>query len=96
MLIEIIPYNTESIPEDIIRSLRLLFLTRVGEQALDRNFGMSQDWLDLPLPEAKARLINEMIIKAKRYEPRAHIKAINVDYQAMDGVVHVKVVVQSV
>ena len=42
-------------------ALSLLYNTRAGECALDRDFGLDWSLVDLPLPEAKARLAAEII-----------------------------------
>ena len=43
--------------------LNILYRTPVGSVALDRDFGLDWSFLDLPLPDAKARLEAELIQK---------------------------------
>jgi phage baseplate assembly protein W len=47
----------------------LLFRTPVGTVVFDRDFGIDWSFLDLPLPQAKAKLTVEYINKVKKYEP---------------------------
>lgn len=71
----------ESTVQEVYRNLRILYGTRAGEQALDRDFGISIDFVDAPTPEAEAELAAEYVRKTQRYEPRARVA--NVDW--LDG-----------
>jgi len=68
-------FNTET-EKDILRCLTVLYGTREGEQALDRDFGLAQDFLSLPGPAAEALFIQEIIDKTTRYEPRALVDSV--------------------
>lgn len=73
----------ESEAEDIRRCLTTLYSVREGEQPLDRDFGLAQDFLDQPVPIAKNMLALEVIEKTKRYEKR--VKVERVEYAAGEG-----------
>ena len=60
----------ESLKEEIYRNLRVLYGTTAGEQALDRDFGISIDPVDHPDPSTQALFTAEVVEKTKRYEPR--------------------------
>ena len=62
--------------ERILRQLSLLYGTRAGEQALDRNFGLDWSCLDQPLEIAKAMLSAEIITKTNAYIPAVAISSI--------------------
>jgi phage baseplate assembly protein W len=70
---------------EVIQNVRTLLTTRVGTVPLDRNFGVNLDFLDDPLPQAKAELQTEIFQKIKKYEPRAILKEISFEADALSG-----------
>lgn len=66
--------------EAIRRELTVLFGTRKGEQALDRNFGIDWSFLDKPLEVAKAMLSAEIITQTAAYVPAAIVS--NIEFSA--------------
>ena len=66
--------------EAINRQLSILFGTRAGEQALDRNFGLDWSFLDQPTEVAKAMLSAEVITKVNTYVPTVAVS--NIDFIA--------------
>ena len=75
-------------------ALSLLYKTRAGECALDRDFGLDWSIVDLPLPEAKARLAAEIITKTRKYEgDRADVSSVSFLVKE-DGVLVPKVVIE--
>lgn len=81
--------------EDIRKCLEALYSTRVGTAALDRDFGLSWDCMDMPAPAAKAALEAEIITKTRKYEPRAEVAEISWQ-AAADGSLKPKVVIKIV
>ena len=75
-MIEIKMNGNGATEETVRKCLTVLLGTREGEQALDRNFGLNWDFLDMTTAAAKARLTAEIIEKIKKYEPRAKIKSV--------------------
>ncbi len=69
----------ETEARDIRRCLTTLYSVRVGEQPLDRDFGLDWSCLDQPVPIAKNLLSVEIIEKTRRYENRAAVD--RVEYQ---------------
>lgn len=63
----------ESEARDIQRCLTALYSVRVGEQPLDRDFGLDWSCLDQPIPIAKNLLALEIIEKTRKYENRAAV-----------------------
>ena len=66
----------ENESEDIRRCLTALYMIREGEQPLDRNLGLSQEFIDKNDPVARNMLALEIIEKTKQYESqigRAHV-----------------------
>ncbi len=62
--------------EVILRQLSVLYGTRTGEQALDRNFGIDWSFLDQPPEVAKAMLSAEIITKTNTYVPSVAVSNI--------------------
>ena len=81
--------------EEIVQNVRTILATRVGTVPLDRSFGLSWEYLDKPLPVARALIQAEVIEAITRYEPRANIET--VDFQesesdAMGGISRPRVI----
>ena len=68
--------------EDIRRCLTTLYSVREGEQPLDREFGLKQEFLDQPVSIAKNMLALEVIEKTQRYEKR--VKVEKVEYKTSE------------
>lgn len=62
--------ETESV-QAILRNIAVLLATRKGSVPLYRDFGISWDALDKPLPAARSMLISEIREAVERWEPRA-------------------------
>lgn len=90
----IIGISAGKIDGSLRESLSLLYNTRAGECALDRDFGLDWSLVDLPLPEAKARLAAEIITKTRKYEgDRADVSSVSFSVKE-DGVLIPKVVIE--
>ena len=66
--------------ESVLRQLSVLYGTRTGEQALDRNFGIDWSFSDQPIEVAKAMLSAEIITKTNTYVPSVAVS--NIDFDA--------------
>lgn len=66
----------ENESEDIRRCLTALYLIREGEQPLDRNLGLSQEFIDKNDPVARNMLALEIIEKTKQYESRVEVEKV--------------------
>lgn len=60
----------------LAQELRTLLITSKGSVPLDRDFGVSWNLIDSPLPEAKQLLISDIASQIERYIPRLHFKSI--------------------
>lgn len=76
--------------EDIRRCLETLYQTPEGTCPLDREFGLSQDLVGLPLDVAQNEFALEIIEKTEKYEPRANIKEILFEMNA-EGIMQAEV-----
>ena len=63
--------------ETFLRQLSVLYGTRTGEQALDRNFGLDWSFMDQPIEVAKAMLSAEIITKTNQYVPGVAVSRID-------------------
>jgi phage baseplate assembly protein W len=63
--------------EAVLRQLSVLYGTRTGEQAMDRDFGIDWSFLDQPPEVAKAMLSAEIITKTSTYVPAVAVSAID-------------------
>lgn len=59
--------------EEIFQNVRTIISTPKGSVPLDRDFGLSQTFLDQPVPVAKAKALPEIIEAVEKYEPRAKV-----------------------
>lgn len=66
--------------QDIRRCLTALYSVREGEQPLDRDFGLSWEFLDQPMPIAQNLLALEIIKKTNRYEPRVSVDKVGYEH----------------
>lgn len=66
----------DTVPEDVRRCLAILFQTRKGTVALDRDFGLDWSFLDMPTEAAKAACAAEIITAVDNYEPRASVERV--------------------
>ena len=58
---------------EIIQNVKTILATRKGSVFLDRNFGVSQDMVDDPMPVARQKFIGEVTAEVERREPRVKV-----------------------
>lgn len=87
---------SNDINEEILKCLKVIFTTPVGTVAFDRDFGVDFSILDLPLPQAKAKLTVEYVEKVKKYEPRAAVKSVNFMFDALNGMIKPEVKIYAI
>jgi len=80
--------------EDVLRCLRNLLMTPAGTVPLDRDFGINQAMLGMPLDVAQSLLAVEIIDKVDRYEPRVSVTEVELKPN-VDGQIIAKVVITS-
>ena len=97
-MIEILPGSVnDSVAEEVYRNLQVLYGTRAGEQALDREFGIDVGITDCPQENAQVLLVAEYVRKTQRYEPRAKVARVEwTAGKAQDGNMTPKVVIELV
>ena len=61
----------------IIQQVQIVCATQVGSLPLDRAFGVEADYLDMPLPVAKAKATASIIKGVEKYVPAVSVLAVN-------------------
>jgi phage baseplate assembly protein W len=73
--------------EEIIQNVRLILTTTKGSVPLDREFGLTNIFLDQPTPLAKTAALPEIIAAVEEYEPRVKVTGISwAQSDEIDGV----------
>ena len=73
--------------DDIINCLNCLYATVEGTCPMDREFGLSIECLDKPLPIAKNLYALDVVEKTEKYEPRAEVTEVTFE---VDGDANLK------
>ena len=73
---------------EIMQNVRMILTTRKGTVPLDRNFGVSFEYLDAPVSVARGKMEQEVFQAIRKYEPRAIIRKIDYDFDPEAG--HIK------
>lgn len=60
----------------VLQNVALILATPQGSAPLYRSFGLSQDFVDKPMPVAKAMLVTAVREAIEEWEPRATVKDI--------------------
>jgi phage baseplate assembly protein W len=72
------------VPE-VMQNVRTILTTRRGTVPLDRNFGISFDFLDSPINITQAKAEQEIFLQLEKYEPRAILKQIMWETDVISG-----------
>ena len=62
---------------EIIQNVRTIISTQKGTCPMDREFGLTREFLDTPMPGIRARAEQEVFLQVRKYEPRAEIREID-------------------
>lgn len=68
-----INFNPETVEEEILQNLWLLYSSLENDVPLDRELGLNVTYVDRPIETAKALLQSDIYDKTERYEPRASV-----------------------
>jgi uncharacterized protein len=68
-------FGLTNVPE-VMQNVRTILTTRRGTVPLDRDFGISFEFLDSPINTTRAKVEQEIFLQLKKYEPRAILKQI--------------------
>jgi len=70
---------------EVMQNVRTILTTRRGTVPLDRDFGVSFEFLDSPVNTTQAKAEQEIFMQLKKYEPRAILKQIIWDTDILSG-----------
>jgi phage baseplate assembly protein W len=62
--------------KEVLHNIVAILTTEIGTVPLDRNFGLDDSIIDLPINLAIPFLRQEIFLKIRHYEPRAQIRSI--------------------
>ena len=79
---------------EIEQNIRMILRTPKGSVPLHRDFGISYDFLDLPLNKAIVVLRNEIVKSIRRWERRVEIEEVKVE-PSEGGALQVKIIWRS-
>ena len=72
--------NEDDRVASILQNVSIIVSTPKGTVPLDREFGISNTFLDKPLPVARVLAISEIREAIERYEPRARVLNISFEH----------------
>ena len=76
-VVEILPGKTsDSVAAEVLRNLQVLYGTVAGEQALDREFGINMDFVDMPPEVAKSLYVAEITKKTAQFIPEVRVQSV--------------------
>lgn len=63
--------------EEILQNIAVILNTPKGSVPMDKDFGLCMDFLDKPLPAAKALIVSAVTEAVREHEPRADVKEVS-------------------
>lgn len=81
---DIVDFSPQNEIAEILQNVQTIMATAKGSVPLDRDFGISADYVDKPMAKAKSMLASEIIQAVRKYEPRVTITGISFT-ESMDG-----------
>ena len=61
----------------VLQNIAIILSTRKGSVPLYRDFGLSMEFMDRPLPVAKVMMVAEVREAVERWEPRARVLSVS-------------------
>lgn len=91
-----VDFNPASVVAEVLQNVRTILSTRKGSVPLDRDFGISWEYLDRPIDVAQMLMRSEIIDAVSKYEPRATVESVVFEgsaEDALDGILRPKVTI---
>lgn len=63
----------ETLVEEVLQNVAMIISTPQYSVPLDRGFGLSTRFVDMPMPTAQALIVSEVFDAIEKYEPRAEV-----------------------
>ncbi|MCL1788863.1 MAG: GPW/gp25 family protein [Oscillospiraceae bacterium] len=73
-------FSPATVEEEILQNVSMILSTVRGTVPLDRNFGVSDRFVDRPVPAVNALMRAELFDAIEKNEPRAEVVDILIDY----------------
>lgn len=88
-----VDFAPESTTAEILQNVRTILNTRVGTVPLARDFGISWEHADMPMPVAQSIMQGVVIDAIEEFEPRARVENVTFDGDGADGILRPTVIV---
>lgn len=88
-----VDFGPASTVAEILQNVRTIVNTRVGSAPLARNFGITWEHVDKPLPVAKSVMQSVIIDAIETFEPRVKVEAVTFTGEGMDGILKPVVII---
>lgn len=75
----------ETLKEEILQNIKMILSTPQFTVPLDRGFGLSQRFVDKPIPIAKTMGVSEVLDAIEKYEPRVEVLNVTFEEGPEDG-----------
>ncbi len=85
----VVDFKPVTVVAEILQNVRTILSTRKGSVPLDRDFGISWEYLDRPIDVAQMLMRSEIIDAVSKYEPRARVESVEFEASTedvMDGI----------
>ena len=95
-LLSEVNFHPQTEAEEVIQNVRTILTTRLGTVPLHRDFGLTWEHIDKPLPVAKSLIHGEIIDAINEFEPRARVEAVEFEadtLDAMEGILRPRVII---
>lgn len=86
-----INFSPATVAEEVVQNVRTILATQIGTVPLFRDFGVSWEGIDRPLPVARAIVRAAVIDAVQRFEPRAVVDSVEWSpdtEDALQGLLH--------
>ena len=88
--VDFAPHTTTA---EILQNVRTILNTRIGTVPLAREFGISWEHVDMPLPVAKSIMQGAVIDAIEEFEPRARVENVSFDGDGENGILRPTVII---
>jgi len=79
-----IQLNEQELVNSVLQNIAVILSTRKGTIPLYRDFGLSMEFLDKPMPVAKVMMVSEVREAVERWEPRATVVGVTFSEDVTD------------
>ncbi len=92
--LESVNLTPSTVTEEVVQNVQCILATVKGSVPLNRDFGLDINAVDMPQPMAIMQIKIAIIEAIQAYEPRAIVRAIEFEGDAMEGIIKPKVTLE--